>query len=138
LCGFSGRRFFPEGGKTVERFEFDSKTGANSNRKNGLTRHGVIELYPEFGAANWLSLDIRGPKGAFRGSAVIDKATAGAVGMALLKFAGFNVDVDLLVKQTEWLAGEQKYAEAGDPLPDEAEGILNLLGALRDLMEVEP
>ena len=32
--------------------------GANSNRKNGKTSHGTIELYPDFQMPCWLSLDI--------------------------------------------------------------------------------
>ena len=125
----------------MERFEFNNNNagfGANDNLKNGKTSHGAIEIYPDFQKEGFLSLDIRGPVKAYRGSAIIDKETAGKVGMALLKWSGFNVDLDLLVKQIEWLAGEQKYAEAGDPLPDEAEGILSLLGALRDLVEPWP
>jgi hypothetical protein len=115
----------------MNQFEFDSKTGANSNRQNGSTRRGVIELYPGIIAykPELLSLDIRGPAGAFRGSAVIDKATAKKVGAALLQWSGFNVDVDLLVNQINWLAG------LGLGLCDEQEGLLNLLGELRDLME---
>ena len=80
----------------MERFEFDSKTGANSNRKNGITRRGIIEVAetetymdgyrqaPEKGVL----MEIRGPAGASRGAALIDKATAGKLGAALLKWAG--------------------------------------------------
>ena len=71
----------------MERFEFDSKTGPNSNRREGVTRRGAIELYPNFAGTGFLSLDIRGPAGAFRGSAMIDKATAGKLGAALLIWA---------------------------------------------------
>lgn len=75
--------------------------------------------------------------------AVLDKTTAGKVGMALLKFSGFNVDVDLLVKQIEWLAGISRPSSLGPEnrrerlggIYDEQEGLLNLLGALRDLVD---
>ena len=75
----------------MERFEFDSSKAlsmANDNLKNGPTRRGVLELYPDFQKPGFCSLDIRGPAGAYRGSAVIDKATAGKLGAALLKWAG--------------------------------------------------
>jgi hypothetical protein len=80
----------------MERFEFDSKTGPNNNRKNGITRRGVIEVmeteaytngyreHPEKGVL----LEIHGPAGAYRGAAMMDKATAGKLGAALLKWAG--------------------------------------------------
>jgi hypothetical protein len=68
----------------MERFEFDSKTGPNGNRREGMTRRGAIELNQDF---EFLYLDIRGPAGAQRGSATIDKATAGKLGAALLKWA---------------------------------------------------
>ena len=121
----------------MERIEFDSKTGPNNNRKNGITRRGVIEImetetytngyreYPEKGVL----MEIHGPAGAYRGAALIDKATAGKLGAALLGWAGFNPDVPLLVSQIEWLAG------LGLELCAEQEGLLNLLGALRDLFE---
>lgn len=79
----------------MERIEFDSKTGPNNNRKNGITRRGVIEImetetytngyreYPEKGVL----MEIHGPAGAYRGAALIDKATAGKLGAALLKWA---------------------------------------------------
>lgn len=70
----------------MERFEFD--TGKpNANRKNGMTYHGAVEIYPGFQLKNYCSLDIRGPAGAYRGSAIIDKATAAKVGAALLAWA---------------------------------------------------
>ena len=75
----------------MERFEFDSREAlkmANNNLKNGPTRRGAIELYPDFQVDGYCSLDIRGPAGAYRGSANIDKATAGKLGAALLKWAG--------------------------------------------------
>jgi len=114
----------------MERFEFDNREAlgmANDNLKNGPTRRGAIELYPDHQKDGFLSLDIRGPAGAYRGSATIDKATARKVGAALLQWSGFNVDVDLLIQQIEWLAWQH--------ICDEQEGLLNLLGALRDLME---
>lgn len=119
----------------MERFEFDSKTGPNNNRKNGFTRRGTLEITPDFitsytARAPLLLMEIKGPAGADRGGAIIDKATAEKLGAALLKWAGFNVDVPLLVSQIEWLAGLV-------PLnwTEEQEGLLNLLGALRDLFE---
>ena len=76
----------------MARFEFDSKTGANNNRKNGLTRRGVIEIWPLYGGllseSERLCIDIHGPQGADRGGAVIDRATARKVGAALLEWAG--------------------------------------------------
>ena len=75
----------------MERFEFDNREICcfpNSNRKNGVTVRGNLELYDNFPRAGLLSLDIRGPEGAYRGSAIIDKATAGKLGAALLKWAG--------------------------------------------------
>ena len=114
----------------MERIEFDSKTGPNNNRKNGLTRHGAIDFIPwlerEEGTA---TLEIHGPQGANRGGAVIDKATARKLGAALLKWAGFNLDVPLLVSQIEFLA------DIDLEFCDEQKGLLNLLGALRDLFE---
>jgi len=72
----------------AKRFEFDSKTGPNANRKNGQTRRGVIQVYPwEWPTRTLMVLDIRGPEGACRGSAVLDKATAGKLGAALLIWA---------------------------------------------------
>jgi len=65
--------------------------GANSNRKNGKTSHGIIELYPDFQVPCCLSLDIRGPAGAYRGSAIIDKETARKVGAELLNWAAGDV-----------------------------------------------
>lgn len=114
----------------MERFEFDNSkklSMANDNLKNGPTRHGVIELYPDFLGDGFLSLDIRGPAGAYRGSAIINKGTAGKVGAALLKWSGFNVDRDLLIAQTTWASKQ--------PHSDEREGLLNLLYALRDLID---
>ena len=123
----------------MERFEFDSKTGPNSNRKNGFTGRGVISLtailggivdYPrEHPKTPLMLMEINGPAGANRGAVIIDKATAGKLGAALLGWAGFNPDVPLLVSQIEWLAG------LGLELCAEQEGLLNLLGALRDLFE---
>ena len=80
----------------MERFEFDSSKilhMANDNLKNGPTRRGVLELYPDYQKEGFLSLDIRGPAGAYRGSAVIDKDTAGKLGAALLKWAGMDPEV---------------------------------------------
>jgi len=71
----------------MERFEFDNRKEAgyaNDNRKNGVTTHGAIEVYPDFQKDGLLSLDIRGPAGAYRGSALIDKATAQRLGRVLL------------------------------------------------------
>ena len=116
----------------MERFEFNTGKISglpNDNLKNGPTRRGAIEIYPDFPVENnCLSLDIRGPVKAYRGSAILDKATARKVGAALLEWAGFNVDVPLLVSQITWLAGLQPWTE-------EQEGLLNLLGGLRDLFE---
>lgn len=76
----------------MERFEFDSKTGPNNNRKNGFTRRGAIEVWPMHGGllseSERLCVGIQGPAGADRGAVVIDKATAGKLGAALLKWAG--------------------------------------------------
>ena len=75
----------------MERFEFNSETGANSNRKNGITRHGIMELLPwgaPVGDRELITLAIFGPQGADRGGVVLDKATAGKLGAALLKWAG--------------------------------------------------
>lgn len=111
----------------MKRFDFD--TGQpNANRKNGATYHGAMELYPDFGPEGCCSLDIRGPAGAFRGSAVIDKATARKLGAALLQWSGFKVDLDLLIPQIDWLASLTPWTE-------EQEGLLNLLGAIRDLID---
>ena len=74
----------------MKRFEFDSSQVigmANDNLKNGPTRRGALELYPDFQQEGYLSLDIRGPVKAFRGCAVIDKATARKLGAALLGWA---------------------------------------------------
>jgi hypothetical protein len=79
---------------TMLQIPFDTSKegfGANSNRKNGKTSHGIIELYPDFQMPCWLSLDIRGPAGAYRGSAIIDKETARKVGAELLNWAAGDV-----------------------------------------------
>lgn len=79
----------------MERFEFDQREAVgfpNSNRKNGVTVRGNLELYDNFPRPGLLSLDIRGPEGAYRGSAIFDKATAGKLGAALLKWAMPNGD----------------------------------------------
>jgi hypothetical protein len=73
----------------MKEFTFDNrdKLGhANDNRKNGNTVHGAIQLFPGFQVDGVLSLDIRGPQGAFRGSASITRETARAVGLALVKW----------------------------------------------------
>jgi hypothetical protein len=94
----------------MERFEFDTSKagfGANDNRKNGKTSHGAIELYPNHLINGFLSLDIRGPAGAFRGSVIIDKATAAKVGAALLKYAAHgDLLGDLLAACEAVLKGE--------------------------------
>ena len=71
----------------MERFEFDSETGANAQRREGFTRRGIIEVYPDFQREGLLSLDIKGPAGADRGTALIDKVTARKLGAALLGWA---------------------------------------------------
>jgi hypothetical protein len=74
----------------MERFEFNTNKmgfGGNDNLKNGVTSHGVIELYPDFQDKPCFYLKIRGPGDAMRGSMMIDKATAGKLGAALLKWA---------------------------------------------------
>lgn len=77
----------------MERFEFDNREVIgfpNSNRKNGITVRGAIELHPWLAPVsdhNFLTLDFHGPEGAERGSAVIDRVTAWKVGFALLKWA---------------------------------------------------
>jgi hypothetical protein len=79
---------------TMLQIPFDTSKegfGANSNRKNGKTSHGIIELYPDFQVPCCLSLDIRGPAGAYRGSAIIDKETARKVGAELLNWAAGDV-----------------------------------------------
>ncbi len=87
----------------MERFEFDSKTGPNSNRREGSTRRGAIEVYPDFQQPGLLSLDIRGPAHAYRGNAVIDRATARKLGVRLLQWAGCGGD---LYDQLNKLASE--------------------------------
>lgn len=77
----------------MERFEFDHTAlfGPNTNR---LTRHGSVEIHPWSGSRvteQFCSLEIHGPAGASRGEAVMDKATAGKLGAALLKWAGNSV-----------------------------------------------
>jgi len=79
---------------TMLQIPFDTSKegfGANSNRKNGRTSHGIIELYPDFQVPCCLFLDIRGPAGAYRGSAIIDKETARQVGAELLNWAAADV-----------------------------------------------
>lgn len=74
----------------MKRFEFGNinALNPNDNRKNGATFHGVIELYPDIqGMQGLCSLDICGPSGARRGSAIIDRATARKVAVALLGWA---------------------------------------------------
>ena len=60
---------------------------------------------------------------------IMDKATVAKLGAALVKWAGFNPDGPLLVEQIEFLSDiDLGFCE-------EQEGLLNLLGALRDLFE---
>lgn len=74
----------------MQRIEFDNSKvlgRPNANLKNGATVHGAIEVYPDFTRMGFLSLDIRGPIKAYRGSAIIDRETARQVGVELLKWA---------------------------------------------------
>ena len=105
----------------MERFRFGEQEGFNGRK---TTVNGFLSIFGE----DRCHVEIAGPKGGERAMLILDKATARKLGAALLEWAGFNMDVDLLVKQIEWLAGLQPWTE-------EQEGLLNLLGALRDLFE---
>jgi hypothetical protein len=59
----------------------------NGTRREQPTYRGAIELYPDFQEKGFCSLDVRGPGGAFRGSAVIDRGTARKLGVALLQWS---------------------------------------------------
>jgi hypothetical protein len=73
----------------MTRIEFGNinQLHPNANRKNQPTFHGAIELYPDFQRQGYCSLDIKGPAGADRGSAIIDRETARKVGVALLQWS---------------------------------------------------
>ena len=105
----------------MERFRFGEQEGFNGRK---TTVNGFLSIFGE----DRCHVEIAGPKGGERAMLIIDKATARKVGAALLTWAGFNVDVPLLVSQITWLAGLQPWTE-------EQEGLLNLLGGLRDLFE---
>lgn len=74
----------------MQEFNFDNskKIGhPNANRNHGQTVRGKIELYPRYAGLNdILSLDIRGPGGAPRGAAALNREDARRVGLALLKW----------------------------------------------------
>ena len=75
----------------MKRFEFDNRkvaNRANGNRREEITVHGAVEIYHDNFREGLLSLDIRGPVKAYRGCALIDKATAGKLGAALMQWAG--------------------------------------------------
>jgi len=109
-------------------FRFGEDAGPNGKT---TTFNGNVALYHDYPAKTHCSIEIQGPKNGTRARMIIDKATARKLGAALLGWAGFNVDTPLLVNQIEWLAG------LGLGLCNEQEGLLNLLGALRDLSEEE-
>lgn len=70
----------------MERFEFDNRKATNSINGRTVTVRGVLEIYPDFQRQGLCSLDIRGPGGSYRGSAIIDRATARKLGAALLRW----------------------------------------------------
>ena len=108
----------------IQTFRFGEHAGPNGKI---TTFNGNVVLAHDYPDGDHCSIETRGPKGGERSRMIIDKATARKVGAALLQWSGFNVDVDLLVTQIEWLCNVSPC--------DEQEGLLNLLGALRDLME---
>ena len=114
----------------MERFEFDNSRvlGPNTNRKNGGTRHGVIELWPWLATVldqNFLSLAIRGPKGASRGSAALDRATAQRLGHALIKWAGNYLYCDACAEEKGWPINLPSRVYGICPLCNEGERFLN-------------
>jgi hypothetical protein len=116
---------------TMERFEFNTRKEAgraNANLKNGATTRGAIELYPDFQKDGILSLDIRGPAGAYRGSALIDKATAQRVGRALLEWGIIDASqyCDECADEKGWPHPLTKRAYGICPLCNEGERELNV------------
>jgi len=71
----------------MERFPFDHRKMMQQGNGKVCTVHGAIELYQGFPQKGFISLDIRGPAGAHRGTAIIDKATARRVAVTLLRWA---------------------------------------------------
>jgi hypothetical protein len=110
----------------MELFKFGENAGPNGKI---TILDGRVALFHDYPTDSYCAVEIQGPKGGVRSRMIVDKATTRRVGAALLKWSGFNVDVDLLVKQIDWLAWQH--------ICDEQEGLLNLLGALRDLMETK-
>lgn len=71
----------------MERIPFDYRKILQQGNGKVCTVHGAIELYHGFPKKGFLSLDIQGPAGAHRGTAIIDKATARKLAVTLLRWA---------------------------------------------------
>jgi hypothetical protein len=111
----------------MSRFDFDNRKQArraNANRKNGITVRGSVVLL--LGHEGLISMDITGPEGAERGSALIDKATARELGAALTAWGtntvgcdqyGQPVPKDLVVLPYGFSPCPGKVV-SGDPLPN--------------------
>jgi hypothetical protein len=101
----------------MSRFDFDNRKKArraNANRKNGITVRGSVVLLA--GYEGLISMDITGPEGAERGSALLDKATARKLGGALTAWGtntvgcdqyGQPVPKDLVVLQFGFAPGDE-------------------------------
>lgn len=72
----------------MERFRFGEQEGPNGKK---LTRNGWLAVWGGEGLeldTGRCSLEVAGPKGAVRAVVVMDKATAGKLGAALMQWAG--------------------------------------------------
>jgi hypothetical protein len=101
----------------MERFRFGEQEGPNGKK---YTRNGWLAVWGGEGLAldtGRCSLEVAGPEGGTRAVVVMDKATAGKLGAALLKWAGADLlgALQTLLKVKEYsgmfTAGAHKEAE---------------------------
>jgi len=100
------------GGNTkMERFRFGEQEGPNGAK---YTRNGWLAVWGGEGLeldTGRCSLEVAGPKGKVRAVVVMDKATAGKLGAALLKWAGVDT-MDVLIAEQKKLLAEMNQGAA--------------------------
>lgn len=69
----------------MEIFRFGENSGPNGRN---TTFNGNVAVYHDYPDGNHCSVEIMGPQSGTRARMIIDKATAGKLGAALLKWAG--------------------------------------------------
>jgi hypothetical protein len=89
----------------MERFEFNSRQALDLSNGRIVTLRGAIEIYPDWIRSGFMALGIRGPKGSLRGEAVIDKATARKLGVALLEWAVARGELAPAILDALWEMG---------------------------------